>query len=177
MIRCDVDVAIVANAARFTQRWRRMICSFRETIPMETRRSSQAGKWILCLGTRPTRSRSRGIDRTVFILRRAGARLWLRHYCTASLACSPPPGWDSCRAASRAGYIARMPPAMCDVIHRTSEWQKPRSQQPLRAELPKSAGTAVLCCNANESSCDRRSHRISRVLELAWHSLYMDGNN
>jgi hypothetical protein len=48
----------------------------------------------------------------------------------------------------------------------------------LTGTLPRAgAGTAVLCCNANESSCDRRSHRISRVLELARHSLYMAGNN
>jgi hypothetical protein len=48
----------------------------------------------------------------------------------------------------------------------------------LTGTLPRAgAGTAVLCCNANESSCDRRSHRISRVLESARHSLYMDGNN
>jgi hypothetical protein len=29
----------------------------------------------------------------------------------------------------------------------------------------------------DRQSCDRRSHRISGVLELARHSLYMDGNN
>ena len=61
VIKCEPAVTSIAKAATFTQRWRRTTCSSLDTIPTETRRSSQAGNRMPGLGSRPTRSRSRVI--------------------------------------------------------------------------------------------------------------------